>query len=140
MSSLYQEVILDHFKNPRNHGLAEVFDAEGFAVSSVCGDEARVRLTVTAGGVRMTHEVTGCAISQAAASALSEALEGVPADDIPAVLSQFSGAVRGQETTLDGDAAAFSGVSKYPARIACALLAANAVKLAGNSFGYPLDS
>ncbi|ALK87055.1 hypothetical protein SEA_PEPE_81 [Mycobacterium phage Pepe] len=127
MSSLYQEVILDHFKNPRNHGLAEVFDAEGFAVSSVCGDEARVRLTVTAGGVRMTHEVTGCAISQAAASALSEALEGVPADDVPAVLSQFSGAVRGQETTLDGDVAAFSGVSAFPARVHCALLPVTAL-------------
>jgi nitrogen fixation NifU-like protein len=135
MKQLYQEIILDHYKNPRNQGLESPFFAEGMSVNPICGDEAVVRLSGDE-RVWMTHIVNGCAISQAAASLLSEILDGVLSERVEELLEQFTNAVSGGEFDpyVHEDLEAFSGVVKYPARIKCALLPADAVHraLTGN--------
>lgn len=123
--SVYQEVILDHYKHPRASGLEAEYDSEGYAVNPICGDEAMVRFTAG----RMSHSVVGCSISQAAASVLAEEInEG---SNPEAVLDQFSAVVTGQaDGELPGDFEAFAGVVKHPARVKCALLPVAAARSA----------
>jgi nitrogen fixation NifU-like protein len=128
---LYQEIILDHYKNPSNQGLDEDFTSEGYAVNPICGDEISVRFSGTQ-YVHMTHMVSGCAISQAAASVLSEILDGAKCECVERLVDQFCAAVSGGEfdSDLHDDLEAFSGVVRYPARVKCALLPTVAVRRA----------
>lgn len=131
MSQLYQELILDHFKNPRNKGLAEAFAYEGRANNPVCGDTASARLSEGPDGLTMTHEVDGCAISQAAASVLAELIEGAKPEEVPALLDRFAAVVAGKDSGEGmSDAAAFAGIAKFPARAYCALLPVRALRQA----------
>jgi nitrogen fixation protein NifU and related proteins len=132
LESLYQEIILDHYRNPRNKGLREPFDAEVLHVNPTCGDEVTLRVTLkdADGGpsvADVSYDALGCAISQASASVMTEMIIGKTvreAMDLSAeflALMQSRGEGEPDEDVL-GDAVAFEGVSKYPARIKCALL------------------
>ena len=143
LESLYQEIILDHYRHPHHAGLREPFDAEVRHVNPVCGDEVTLRVTLKdsdggigrGGGARastvvadVSYDALGCSISQASASVLSDlvigrpAIEGMKIHDEFLALMQSQGEGAPDEDVL-GDAVAFAGVSKFPARIKCALLA-----------------
>jgi nitrogen fixation protein NifU and related proteins len=128
LESLYQEIILDHYRNPQNKGLREPFDAEVRHVNPVCGDEVTLRVRL-AGDVLadVSYDSEGCSISQASESVLSELVTGRTVGEALKLADAFSElmASKGElepDEDLLGDAVAFAGVSKYPARIKCALL------------------
>ncbi|MBM3688280.1 MAG: SUF system NifU family Fe-S cluster assembly protein [Actinobacteria bacterium] len=132
MQDLYQEIILDHYRNPQGRGLREPFEAQVHHVNPTCGDEIDLRLHLkTRDGVVVVEDVSyegqGCSISQASASVLFDSVVGHPLDEALAFLDRFQemlqskGALQGDEEIM-GDAVAFAGVSKYPARVKCALL------------------
>jgi len=133
LESLYQEIILDHYRHPHHKGLREPFDAEVRHVNPVCGDEVTLRVVLKdsdAGPVvaDVSYDALGCSISQAATSVLADLVigrpvsEGMRISDEFLALMQSKGEGEPDEEVL-GDAVAFAGVSKYPARIKCALLA-----------------
>jgi nitrogen fixation protein NifU and related proteins len=128
LDSLYQEIILDHYKNPRHGGLRDPFEAEVHHVNPTCGDEVTLRVHLTDGMVEdVSYDAVGCSISQASASVLTELVIGKKIDDAMAIhqdfltLMQGRGAVEPDEDVLE-DAIAFAGVAKFPARVKCALL------------------
>jgi nitrogen fixation NifU-like protein len=129
LDGLYQEIILDHWKHPRGRGLREPYDAESHQVNPTCGDEVTVRVRLDGPTVAdVSYEGLGCSISQASASVLQELLTGRPLAQARSVHDAFTeliggrGQVEPDEERL-GDAVAFAGVARYPARIKCALLA-----------------
>jgi nitrogen fixation NifU-like protein len=132
LQSMYQEIILDHYRNPHHKGLREPYDAEVHHVNPTCGDEVtlRVRLDGTDDGARITdvsYDAMGCSISQASASVLTDLMIGKTVKEAMAVGEEFRSLMKSRgefepdEEMLE-DAVAFTGVSKYPARIKCALL------------------
>ena len=132
MDSLYQEIILDHYRNPVGRGLREPHEAEVHHVNPTCGDEITLRVHLAGTGQAATiedisYDNQGCSISQASASVMSEMVDGVAPGDAEAVRLAFlelmhgKGALAPDEDVL-GDGVAFVGVAKYPARIKCALL------------------
>ncbi|GAA2089232.1 Fe-S cluster assembly sulfur transfer protein SufU [Actinomadura alba] len=138
LESMYQEIILDHYRNPHHKGLREPYDAEVHHVNPTCGDEVtlRVHLEGANGEARVadvSYDAMGCSISQASASVMSDLIIGKTVKDAMTVgdeflaLMQSRGAASPEEGSLNEDvledAVAFAGVSKYPARIKCALLA-----------------
>ena len=128
LESMYQEIILDHFRNPHRRGLREPFDAEVHHVNPTCGDEVTLRVRLDGRQVDdVSYESTGCSISQASASVLTDLVVGRDLDEALETHEQFLAMMRSQgrgepdEDVLE-DAVAFVGVSRYPARIKCALL------------------
>ena len=129
LDSLYQEIILDHYKHPHRRGLREPYDAEVHHVNPTCGDEVTVRVNLAGGKIDdVSYEGLGCSISQASASVLSDLVIGRPASEGMKIHDEFLALMQSQgegapDEDVLGDAVAFAGVSKYPARIKCALLA-----------------
>jgi nitrogen fixation NifU-like protein len=132
LESMYQDIILDHYRNPHHKGLRDPFDAEVHHVNPVCGDEVTLRVTLKdVNGEPVVEDVSydslGCSISQASASVMSDLVIGKPVDEAMTIsqafveLMQSKGRGQPDEGVLE-DAVAFAGVSKYPARIKCALL------------------
>jgi nitrogen fixation protein NifU and related proteins len=128
LDSLYQEIILDHYKNPHHAGLREPFEAQVHHVNPTCGDEVTLRVHVAEGVVSdVSYDAVGCSISQASASVLTDLLIGKPVDEAMDVhrtfleLMQGKGQVEPDEDVLE-DGIAFAGVAKFPARVKCALL------------------
>jgi nitrogen fixation NifU-like protein len=128
VESLYQEIILDHYRNPHHKGLREPFQAEVHHVNPTCGDEVTLRVHVVDGVVEdVSYDALGCSISQASTSVLTDLLIGKKLDEAMEVhqefltLMQSKGQAQPNEDVLE-DAVAFAGVSKYPSRIKCALL------------------
>ncbi|WDZ84195.1 Fe-S cluster assembly sulfur transfer protein SufU [Micromonospora cathayae] len=133
LESLYQEIILDHYKHPHGRGLRDPQEAadrvaEAHHVNPTCGDEVTVRVA-TDGTVLhdISYDGVGCSISQASASVLHELLRGRDAGDAFAVHEAFVELMSGRgEVTPDedvlGDGVAFAGVARFPARVKCALL------------------
>ena len=128
LDNLYQEVILDHYKNPQNKVLATDNDAQVHHVNPSCGDE--VTLGVKLDGdkvISINWEGVGCSISQASTSIMSDLLIGKTLEEATSIsedflhLMQSKGSEEGDSEVLE-DAVALAGVSKYPARIKCALL------------------
>ncbi|QMU78591.1 SUF system NifU family Fe-S cluster assembly protein [Streptacidiphilus sp. PB12-B1b] len=127
MDSMYQEIILDHYKHPHGKGLRDG-DAEVHHVNPTCGDEITLRVRLDGGTVAdVSYESQGCSISQASASVLNDLVVGKPVGEAQRIqeafleLMQSKGQSEGDEEVLE-DAIAFAGVSKYPARVKCALL------------------
>jgi nitrogen fixation NifU-like protein len=125
---MYQEIILDHYRHPHHRGLREPFDAEVRHLNPTCGDEVTLRVRLDDQRIAdVSYLAEGCSISQAAASVLSDLLIDRKLADALRVAAAFSALMqsRGQgepdEDVLD-DAVAFAGVSRYPARVKCALL------------------
>lgn len=137
---MYQEVILDHYKHPHHRGLREPFDAESFQVNPTCGDEVTLRVRLSDDGDTVTdvsYDGQGCSISQAATSVLTDQVIGQTVGDALKSVAAFTemissrGTIEGDEELI-GDGIAFAGVSKYPARVKCALLGWMAFKDALN--------
>ncbi|WP_404868642.1 Fe-S cluster assembly sulfur transfer protein SufU [Kitasatospora griseola] len=127
LDSMYQEIILDHYRNPHGKGLRDG-DAEVHHVNPTCGDEITLRVKLDGAVVQdVSYESQGCSISQASASVLNDLVVGKTVGEAQQVqeafleLMQSKGQSEGDEEILE-DAVAFAGVSKYPARVKCALL------------------
>jgi nitrogen fixation protein NifU and related proteins len=128
LDALYQEIILDHYKNPHHRGLRDPFEAEVHHVNPTCGDEVTLRVHLDDGLVAdVSYDSVGCSISQASASVLTDLVIGKSVDDALAIHQEFltlmqgRGAVVPDEDVLE-DGIAFAGVAKFPARVKCALL------------------
>ena len=132
MQDLYQEIILDHYRRPQGRGLREPFEAQVHHVNPTCGDEIDLRVHLEdRDGLPYVADVSyagqGCSISQASASVMFESLADKPLTEAFESLARFQEMIQskgenpGDEDTM-GDAVAFAGVAKYPARIKCALL------------------
>ncbi|MEY3973632.1 MAG: hypothetical protein RL466_284 [Actinomycetota bacterium] len=128
LDNLYQEVILDHYKNPQHKKLSSTYDAQVHHINPSCGDE--ITLNVSLDGEKIanvTWDGVGCSISQASVSILTDLVIGktlAQAQEISDAfmeLMQSKGTQSGDENLLE-DAVALAGVSQYPARIKCALL------------------
>jgi nitrogen fixation NifU-like protein len=134
LDQLYQEIILDHYKKPRGRGLREPYDIQVRHVNPTCGDEVDLRVRLDGDTVAdISYEGMGCSISQASASVLHELVVGKSVTDALSRVDSFTEMIasRGEsepdEKVLE-DAIAFAGVSKYPARVKCALLSWMAFK------------
>ncbi|MFD1858674.1 SUF system NifU family Fe-S cluster assembly protein [Aeromicrobium phragmitis] len=128
VDALYQEIILDHYKNPHGAGLREPHEAEVHHVNPTCGDEITLRVHLDGDTVAdVSYDAEGCSISQASASVLYDLLVGKSVPQGLAVLDAFSevmhgrGQVEPDEEVLE-DGIAFAGVAQFPARVKCALL------------------
>jgi nitrogen fixation NifU-like protein len=126
--SLYQEIILEHYKHPHHRGLRDPFDVEVHHVNPTCGDEVTLRVQVADGIVQdVSYEGQGCSISQASTSVMTDLVIGQPVAEAMdkheafLALMQSRGQLEPDEDVLE-DGIAFAGVSKYPARVKCALL------------------
>ncbi len=134
LDSLYQEIILDHYKKPLGSGLQDNFSGEAFHVNTSCGDEVTVRVLLDGNQIlNMTHEGVGCSISRASASVLHALTKEETTETFHVLLDNFVDLMHSQckvvpDEEVLGDAAAFAGVSKYPARVKCALLPWMAMK------------
>jgi nitrogen fixation NifU-like protein len=130
LQQLYQELILDHSKHPQGYGLRDGAAAQSHQVNPTCGDEVTLQLHLADDGAieAITWEGHGCAISQASASLLTELVPGRSTAELTELIDGFRDALRSRGTIdLDedvfGDAAVLTGVSKYSARVKCAMLA-----------------
>ena len=134
VDELYQEIILDHYRAKHHSGLRDPYEAEVHHVNPSCGDEVTLRVHLDGGTVSdVSYEGMGCSISQASTSVMSDLVIGKAVDDGLDLhqefltLMQSKGALEPDEDTLE-DAIAFAGVSKFPARVKCALLGWSAFK------------
>ena len=128
LDSLYQEVILDHYKHPQHKGLSPTFSAQVSHVNASCGDEIILNINLEGDLIsELTWDGQGCSISQASVSIMTDLLTGKTLDQAAIILKSFSdlmaskGTSPGDELVLE-DAIAFAGVSKFPGRFKCSLL------------------
>ena len=129
LESMYQEIILDHYRHPQHKGLREPYEAEVHHVNPTCGDEVTLRVHLDGEVVGdVSYEGQGCSISQASASVMAGLVIGKTVGEAQRLQEEFLALMQSQgkaepdEDVLE-DAIAFAGVSKYPARVKCALLA-----------------
>jgi len=132
VESMYREIILDHYRHPHSRGLRGPYDAEVHHVNPLCGDEVTLRVALKdAGGepaiADVSYDALGCSISQASASVMTQTLIGKTVREAMGISAAFLELMQSRGTAepdedLLGDAVAFEGVSKYPARVKCALL------------------
>ena len=131
LSALYQEIILDHYRRPRNKGTLEAPDEQVQIRNPLCGDEVELAVRFdgdTVADVRFAGK--GCSISQASASMMTQAVKGKSREEAAALFQQFHRLIHGEaplaQTPADktlGELRAMAGVSRFPARMRCALLA-----------------
>ncbi len=134
LDSLYQEVILEHYKRPLHKSLKEDPTIQVHHINTSCGDEITLNLHTDG---KVVHDITwdgiGCSISQASTSVVSDLVRGKSITETLAIIDAFQamiqskGADSGDEDVL-GDGVAFAGVAKFPARVKCALLGWMATK------------
>ena len=126
LEDLYQEIILDHYKKPRNPGRLADAQVEVRHYNPVCGDELTLGLRLDGDRVSaVAVDPVGCSISQASASVMSELVAGRPVAEGLELAERFKLMLRGEaEPDEDelGDGVAFQGVARYPVRVKCALL------------------
>ncbi len=124
---LYRDILLGHFKNPRNKGLLDPADITAHGTNPLCGDEINLTLRVADGRiVEVGFDGHGCSISQASASIMTEIIKGKTLHEALALVEFVKQFMRGEKTLEGedlGDLEALQGVRKYPVRIKCALLA-----------------
>jgi nitrogen fixation NifU-like protein len=127
LDDLYRAVIVDHYNHPRNYGRPEHWDVELEGKNPVCGDEITIYLVVKDGIIAdCRFEGKGCSISMASASVMTETLKGKNLDEAKLILKDFNNLLHGRQCSKCdeyGDVIAFQGVSKFPVRVKCALLA-----------------
>ena len=127
LRELYQEVILDHGKNPRNHRFPEPFNREGRGYNPLCGDKITLRLQLDGDTITDIGFIgQGCAISQASCSTMTEALKGKTLGEAEALFGKFHAMVTEDGATAEdeelGKLAVFAGVRDFPMRVKCATL------------------
>jgi nitrogen fixation NifU-like protein len=129
LEDLYQDIILDHYRSPRNQGALGHADLHGVGFNPFCGDQ--IDLTMALSEDCRINDVgfvgEGCSISQASASMLSDQLKGKTLDEAEAFVRMFKGIMQGEEVSEEleeeiGEIAALQGVRQFPVRIKCALL------------------
>jgi nitrogen fixation NifU-like protein len=133
IGALYQEMILDHYRRPRNKGEIENPDETIVMKNPLCGDEITVQVRYDDDTVADVGFIgRGCSISQASASMMTQLIKGKKRDEIEGLRSRFREMVMGDETAQEdkslGSLRALGGVAKFPARVKCALLAWNALE------------
>jgi nitrogen fixation NifU-like protein len=145
LSDLYQEVVLDHGKRPRNYGPLEGATHRAEGLNPLCGDRLTVWARLEDGKVReVRFEGAGCAISKASASVMTGVVKGKTAEEIDAIFARFhrlvtEGPGPGDEEGL-GKLAVFGGVHEYPTRVKCASLAWHALRAALSGRGEPVST
>jgi nitrogen fixation protein NifU and related proteins len=136
LTNLYQEVILDHAKRPRNFHAIENAGHHANGYNPLCGDKVTIYLTLVDDRITdISFQGTGCAISTASASILTETLKGKTRREAEAIFEEFHGLVTGQPVKSSGGStlgklAVFSGVCEFPVRVKCASLAWHTMKSA----------
>lgn len=129
LGRLYQDVILDHYRSPRNAEPLERFDAEAHIDNPFCGDEVDIRLRLEDGHVKaVSVSGRGCSISQSSASLMGESIKDLTPSEARELTAIFKALMEGAGPTEDdlakiGDLVALEGVRQFPVRIKCALLA-----------------
>ncbi len=133
LSSLYQELILDHYRRPRNRGELPDPTVEAHVHNPTCGDEVRLQLLLDGDRIAdVKAEGEGCSISQASVSMMTSRLKGATVEEGLALAARFTEMMRGdpeaaKDRTL-GDLRALAGVAKFPVRVKCALLGFDALQ------------
>ena len=137
LSALYQEMILDHYRRPRNKGVLENADASVEMKNPLCGDEIELQVAFAGDGVTdLRFSGRGCSISQASASMMTQLVKGKSRVEIDSIRNRFRDLMLGTVSADDkelGSLRALSGVARFPARVKCALLAWNALESALNA-------
>ena len=137
LQSMYQDIILDHYRNPHGRGLRDPFEAEVHHVNPTCGDEVTLRVHLDGDTIAdVSYEGMGCSISQASVSAMYDLVIGKNVTEALGTGEQFMRLMQSKGDTAVAeeleddleDAVAFAGVSKYPARVKCALMSWMALK------------
>jgi len=128
LRELYQEVILDHNRSPRNFGSLNDADRRADGHNPLCGDRLAIGVKIVNGVVAdLRFEGSGCAISKASASLMTEAVKGKTVDEFHRLFERFHGLVTNENVPANdaalGKLAVFAGVRDYPARVKCAILA-----------------
>lgn len=138
LDELYQTIILDHYREKHHSGLREPYEVEVHHVNPSCGDELTLRVHLDGDTIAdMSYDGEGCSISQASTSVLGDLVIGQDIDHFSGLYDEFlemmysKGAITPDEDRFE-DAIAFAGVSKFPARVKCALLAWSALRDAVN--------
>ena len=138
LDELYQTIILDHYREKHHSGLREPYEVEVHNVNPSCGDELTLRVHLDGDTIAdMSYDGEGCSISQASTSVLGDLVIGQDIDHFSGLYDEFlemmhsKGAITPDEDRFE-DAIAFAGVSKFPARVKCALLAWSALRDAVN--------
>jgi nitrogen fixation NifU-like protein len=135
IAALYQEMILDHYRRPRNKGTLENADASVEMKNPLCGDEISLQVAFNGDGVGdVRFSGRGCSISLASASMMTQLVKGKGTEEIDELRKSFRQLILGDAAAIDnaqlGSLRALSGVSRFPARVKCALLAWNALESA----------
>lgn len=134
VEELYQDIILDHYRDLRNSGLRDPFDCEVHHVNPSCGDELTLRVALDDDQIKdVSYDSEGCSISQASTSVMTELVIGNSVEEAMSLYDEFvemmesQGQIEPNEERLE-DAIAFAGVSKFPARVKCAMLGWSALR------------
>lgn len=135
IAALYQEMILDHYRRPRNKGTLETADASVEMKNPLCGDEIGLQVAFDGDSVRdLRFSGRGCSISLASASMMTQLVKGKGAEEIDMIRNRFREMMLGDVSAVTdeklGSLRALSGVARFPARVKCALLAWNALQSA----------
>ena len=135
IAALYQELILDHYRRPRNKGTLENADASAEMKNPLCGDEITLQVAFNGNGVGdLRFSGRGCSISQASASMMTQLVKGKDVSEVDALRHRFREMMLGDATAVTdeklGSLRALSGVARFPVRVKCALLAWNALESA----------
>lgn len=134
LDNLYRQVILDHSSHPHHHGTLDESTQKIEMNNPTCGDVIQLELSVEEDVIKqIAFDGSGCSISTASASMMTDAVLGKTVEEAETLIQQFSQLVQGKEVTNEddlGDAAMLSGVAKFPARIKCATLAWKALEQA----------
>lgn len=133
LRDLYQEMILDHYKKPRNYRAMPDADASVEGYNPLCGDHYTVYLKKEGDRIdEISFQGEGCAISKASASVMTGLLKGKTRDELATLFDDFrrlvSGEIQGADAEAMGRLAAFAGVAEHPSRVKCAVLAWHAAK------------
>ena len=133
LTSLYQELILEHYRRPRNNGELPDHTAEAHVANPVCGDEVKVQIRLDGDRIEaIAFDGHGCSISQASVSMMTALVKGTERSEAIRLADLFTDMMHGSEDAASdrslGDLRALQGVSKFPVRIRCALLAFDALR------------
>jgi nitrogen fixation NifU-like protein len=145
LRDLYQEVILDHGKRPRNLRKMEGADRRAVGHNPLCGDRLTLYLRMDGDVVRdVSFEGAGCAISQASASLMTEAVKGMTKEEVETLFQRFHDLVTGHPGAVPtvglGKLAVFAGVCEFPARVKCASLAWHTMRAALHQADAPVST
>ena len=133
LAELYQELILDHYRRPRNQGSLEAHTSRVALANPTCGDELELDLLLEGGTIRdVRFSGHGCSISQASASMMTQLIKGKTLDEARRLAARFSEMMRGSADAAHdralGEARALAGVARFPVRVKCALLGWSALE------------